>query len=74
VQADLVLVIGLVLAVFAIPSIVSSLSDGCAPRVAILTILLAGGLVLYALQTNPGGYTLADVPNVFVRVVAQFIN
>lgn len=73
-QSDLSLVVGLVLAVFAVPSIVSSLSDGRAPRVAIITVLVAGGLVLYALQSNPGGYALTDVPEAFVRVVAQIIN
>ena len=30
-------------------------------------------LVLYAIQTKPGGYTLEDVPNAYIRVAADYI-
>lgn len=35
--------------------------------------LLAGGLIVLALKTQPGGYALADIPHVFVRVIARFM-
>lgn len=72
-DTDLALVIGLVLAALSIPSILSALSDRRAPRASALTILIAGGLILYAMQTNPGGYQLSDVPDVFVGVVAKYM-
>ncbi len=71
---DLSLVIGLILAGFSIPSILSALTEGRAPRASAITILIAGGLILYALQNQPGGYTIADIPEVFVRVIATYIN
>lgn len=68
---DAFLVLGIVIAGFSIPSILSSLSDGRAPRVSAVMILIAGGCILYALQAKPGGYTLQGVPDAFVRVIAQ---
>ncbi len=72
-NSDLLLVIGLILGVFSVPSIISSLSDGRAPRVAAFTLIAAGSLVVYAIQTRPGGYELQDIPAAFVRVLAMFI-
>lgn len=72
-DTDLALVIGLVLGALSVPSILSAFSDKRAPRASALTILIAGGLVLYAMQTNAGGYQLSDVPDVFVRVVAKYM-
>ncbi|MEL6889291.1 MAG: hypothetical protein AAFO86_11350 [Pseudomonadota bacterium] len=70
---DLFLVLGIVIAGFSIPSILSAVTDGRAPRASAVTILIAGGLVLYALQTKEGGYDLSDIPDAFVRVAAQFM-
>lgn len=70
---DTLLVLGIIVAGFSVPSILSAISDGRAPRASALTILIAGGLILFAIQTHPGGYTLQDVPDAFVRVVAQFV-
>ena len=70
---DIFLVLGIVIAGFSIPSILSAITDGRAPRASALTILIAGGLVLFAVQTKPGGYALGDIPDAFVRVVAQFV-
>lgn len=70
---DVALVFGIVIAAFSIPSILSAFSDRRAPRASVLTILIGGGLILFALQTKAGGYTLGEVPDVFVSVVAQFL-
>lgn len=72
-DADIALVIGMIVGVFAIPSILSALTDGRVPRASAVTIMIAGGLIVYAIRTHPGGYQLEQVPDVFVRVVAQFI-
>ncbi|WP_299620556.1 hypothetical protein [uncultured Tateyamaria sp.] len=72
-DSDLFLVLGIILAGFSIPSILSAMTDGRAPRASALTILIAGGMVLYAIQTQPGGYELQSIPDVFVRVFARFI-
>ncbi|MGJ8545909.1 MAG: hypothetical protein ACSHWZ_10740 [Sulfitobacter sp.] len=69
---DLALVIGLVLAVLSVPSILSALSDRRAPRASMLTILIAGGLIFFAILTRPGGYTMAEIPDVLLNVVARY--
>lgn len=71
---DMYLVLGILIAGFSIPSILSAVSDGRAPRASAITILIAGGLILLAMQTQPGGYTLQEIPDVFVRVIAPFIS
>ena len=70
---DLILVIGLVLGIFSIPSILSALSEGHAPRVAAFTIIAGGVMVVWAVQNKPGGYSFTDVPNVFVQVIARYL-
>lgn len=70
---DLSLSIGLVILAFAIPSIVSAYSEGRAPRIAAVMLIIGGGLALYAVTQKPGGYTLFDVPQAFVRVVAHYM-
>lgn len=70
---DLALVLGIIIGGFSIPSILSAISDSRAPRASALTILIAGGLILYALQNSPGGYTLQQIPDIFVNVVARFL-
>ena len=70
---DLALILGLVLGILSIPSIIAAFSEGHAPRVAALVIVAAGALVVYAIQSRPGGYSIMEIPDVFVRVVARFI-
>lgn len=73
VNPDTALVIGIVISVLAIPAIVSAISDARAPRVAALAILIGGGLIIFALANEPGGYAINDVPKAFARVIAQFL-
>lgn len=73
-QFDLYLVIGLVIAGFSVPSMVSALSDGHTPRVPAIMVLIGGGLVVIAISQKPGGYTWADIPQAFVRVIGYYIN
>ncbi|MEO9683295.1 MAG: hypothetical protein ABJR46_06700 [Tateyamaria sp.] len=70
---DTFLVLGLIVAAFSVPSIMSALSDGRVPRASAITILIAGALILYAIQSQPGGYAMSQIPDVFVRVVARYV-
>ncbi|WP_299208639.1 hypothetical protein [uncultured Tateyamaria sp.] len=70
---DFYLVLGILLAGFSIPSVLSAISDRRAPRASAITILISGGLILLAIQTQPGGYTIEEIPDVFVRVIARLI-
>jgi len=72
-DTDLALILGLLIAGFSLPSLASSISDGRAPRTAMILILIAGGLILYALVGKPGGYAIDQLPDVFFSVIARII-
>lgn len=73
-DSDLTFVIGLIIAVFSLPPILGAFVDGRAPRAAAITVLIGGGLIAVALNERPGGYTIEDIPDVFVRVVGRYVN
>lgn len=70
---DLAFIIGIILAVFSVPSIMASITEGRAPRVAAFTIILGGVLILWAITDKPGGYRFQDIPDAFVRVVGKYL-
>ena len=70
---DTTLVVGMVMAVLAIPAIVSALSDGRAPRAAAIMAILAGGLMVYAINEKEGGYRIKDLPDVVYHVIGDFL-
>ncbi|MCB1328585.1 MAG: hypothetical protein KDK28_03620 [Maritimibacter sp.] len=70
---DLFLIIGLIIVVLAIPAIFSAVSDGHAPRVPALVILIGGGLATFAATQKPGGYVIIDIPHVFIDVLSQVV-
>ncbi len=70
---DTILVIGMIIAVFSVPSVMSALADGRAPRASAITILIAGSLILYAIQIKPSGYSLSQMPDVFFSVLARYM-
>ena len=70
---DLALILGLVLIVLSIPSMVAAFSDGHAPRVAAFTLIAGGVMVIWAITTKPGGYTIRDVPDTFMTVVGRYL-
>ena len=72
-DSDLALVLGVVIALLSIPSILSAMTDGRAPRASAVTILIAGALIIFAVKTHPGGYQISDVPHAFVTVVARYM-
>lgn len=73
-DTDLALVIGLIIAALSVPSVLSALSDRRAPRASAITILIAGGLIVFAIQSKVGGYTIEQVPDVFVNVIARYLS
>ena len=70
---DLALILGLVVAGFSIPSMLSAFSDKRAPRASALTLLIAGFLIIFALSNKPGGYPISTIPDVFVAVMARYV-
>ncbi|MDH3262824.1 MAG: hypothetical protein OEM24_02375 [Paracoccaceae bacterium] len=72
-DADLVMTIGLVFGVLAIPAVVGAITEGRAPRLAALLFLVSAGGIVYALLTKPGGYSLTELPGVVLSVIARFL-
>ena len=72
-DTDLLIFIGVVLGVLAIPAIFSAAVDGRAPRVPIIVIVISASLILYAVYNKPGGYSIEELPEVFTRVVASIV-
>ena len=70
---DLALVLGVILGALSVPSILSAVSDKRAPRASALTVLIAGGLILYAANQLPGGIALDQIPDKFVSVLARYM-
>ena len=70
---ELIFITGVVVGVFSIPAIMSAFSEGRAPRVAALAVIISGVMVVWAIKENPGGYSLKEIPDIFVRVVARYI-
>ncbi|WP_435312819.1 hypothetical protein [Primorskyibacter sedentarius] len=73
-DTDLYLVIGCLLVVIAIPRAVAALADLRKPVFSLLLFLVGCGLVFYGHTQVPGGYTFADVPNAFARVIGGWLN
>ena len=65
---DTFFVLGLVLGVLSVPAVVSAISDGRAPRLASIILVIAGAMVVYAISQKPAGYAMEDVPAVFATV------
>jgi hypothetical protein len=73
-NTDLYLVIGIVLGALAVPSMLSAFSEGRAPRIGAILVLISGTLLVLAISQKPGGYELADIPQAFYRVIGQVLN
>ena len=66
---DLIMVLGVVVLFLTFPTAVGAFSRGAPPRAAILSLFAGGIMVVYANASRPGGYSLEDMPNPFMRVL-----
>ena len=73
-DADLMFVIGAVVLALSIPAIFAAFADGRPPRVAAIALLVGGILVVIALRRIPGGIEIAEVPHIFLRVIARVMD
>ncbi|SEO75420.1 hypothetical protein SAMN04490248_11167 [Salinihabitans flavidus] len=72
-NTDTALTIGLLIGVFSIPAMLSAYSEDRAPRYSMAAFILAAATIAWAVTQKPGGYELADVPNVVIEVIARMI-
>lgn len=67
--ADLIMVLGVSILALAFPAAVGAFSRSAPPRAAMLALFAGGCMIVYANATRPGGYTAAEMPDLFVRVL-----
>ncbi|MEM8977994.1 MAG: hypothetical protein AAGD04_00780 [Pseudomonadota bacterium] len=72
-QPDQYLVLGLIITVLSIPSLVSAYSEGRAPRLGAMFFVVGGGMIAYAANQKPTGYSLNEIPQIFMQVVGAYI-
>lgn len=70
-DTDLVLTVGIVLLVLAVPSLLSAWAESRAPRMGAVMSIAALGLIVLALYEKPGGYAFNQVPGVMVTVIGR---
>lgn len=73
-DTDLLLVTGVVVAILAVPSVISAFSESRPPRAAAVLFLIGGTLVVIALTQGTTRYSMGDLPEVLTRVVARYLN
>lgn len=73
-DTDLFLVIGIVAGLLAFPALIGAYSEARPPRAAAILFLIAGTLIVLALTQRPSGYTLAEIPDAFSRVIGRLTN
>jgi predicted membrane channel-forming protein YqfA (hemolysin III family) len=73
-DTDLLLIIGLVVSILAVPSVISAFSESRPPRAAAILFLIGGTLIVIALTQGTTRYTFADLPEVLSRVIARYLN
>ena len=74
IDPDYIFVIGLVVGLLAIPALIGAFSESRPPRAAAIMVLISAGLISVAVLQKPGGYSVREVPDVFMRVVADIVN
>lgn len=71
-NTDIVIVVGLLALVIALPTWISAFSESRFPFLAIAFIMLGSGMVAWAFMTNPGVYTFEEIPRTVIRVIGRF--
>lgn len=66
---DLIMVLGAGVLFLAFPAMVGAFSRGAPPRAAMLAIFAGGCMIVYANSSRPGGYSMAEMPDLVMRVV-----
>ena len=71
---DVIFVVGLIIGAFSIPALINAFSDSRWPRGSFVALVIGCGMVGFAIWTEPATYTFEQVDDIFVRVLARFLN
>lgn len=72
-DTDLIIVVGTLAILLAVPTLLSSWMEGSIPRSGAIVVLVGGVLIVVALNQQGRGYTFAEMPEVFMRVIGRFV-
>ncbi|MGV8985196.1 MAG: hypothetical protein ACOH2H_02790 [Cypionkella sp.] len=70
-DTDLIIVVGILSLLMAVPTLLTAWVDGTVPRTGAILIMIGGVLVVVALNNHGRGYSLAEMPDVFMRVIGR---
>lgn len=73
-DTDLYLVIGIVICALSIPSLLSAFVEGRAPRLGAIIVFAGIVMIVVALTNHGRGYSFAEIPDVFFRVLGRYLN
>lgn len=73
-DTDLFLILGIIVAVMAVPAMLSAYSAGRPPRAAAVAAVIGGALLVTAIAGHPGGYRAQDVPDIAARVIDRYLH
>ena len=65
---DLIMVLGVIVIFLGFPAAVGAFSRGRPPRAAMLAFFAGGVMILYANASRPGGFSVAEMPSLFLKV------
>ncbi|MBO9476535.1 hypothetical protein J7382_03210 [Shimia sp. R11_0] len=71
---DYLITIGLLVGLFSIPAMLAAYADDRFPRAPMAAFVLSAAVIAIALMLNPMRYSVAELPNVVVRVIADILN
>jgi hypothetical protein len=74
VDTDLILTAGLLFAALSVPMLLAAWVEGRLPRAGLVVLILAIGLISYAVMYSPNTITLQAVPDIVLGVVARALN
>ncbi|GAA6180296.1 MULTISPECIES: hypothetical protein [unclassified Shimia] len=71
---DYLITIGLVVGLFSIPAMLAAYADNRFPRAPMAAFVLSAAVISVAIMLNPTRYSVGELPNVVVRVIADIIH
>ena len=70
---DYLMTVGMVIGLFSIPAMLSAYADDRFPRGPMAAFILSATIIAIAWMMNPTAYSVAELPNVVVRVIADIL-
>jgi uncharacterized membrane protein len=74
IDTDLFVVMGLIMALVAVPAIIGAKSEDRIPYISLAALIVGSALLGAGIVFSPNGYSLARLPHSFVEILARIVN